>query len=347
MRVFVDGAAGFLGRHVVRAIAERGHAVRVLVRPSREVSDDAFPSGVEVVKGDLLRPETFRAALRGVNAVVHLAIGVVGDREIQLVETVQGTANLCNAMVGEEVRRIVHCSSLTVYDYGRAAGVLDESSLLEASPEDRDEYAKAKLEQEELVQKYTSEHNWATTIFRPGFIWGQGRMQMAGWGHPAGPIWLVVGASRPLRLTFVENCAQCFALAIDQPRAAGEVFNIVDDDLPTAWKYAGLLMKLNEKRVIRATVPYSCGLCLAQLATGVNRFAFRGLIKLPGLLVPSRYRARFSSIDYSNRKAKELLGWRPRFAFDEAWARCVGSTQVADTEAARMGVAPEEAMRGK
>src|SRR4051794_17759683 len=101
MRILVTGASGFVGRHVVPAIASRGHTVRALTRSVLQNSTSAIGStptapgsaggfsNIEVVKGDLLKPETLPSALDGIDTVVHLAISVTPNREIQLPETVE------------------------------------------------------------------------------------------------------------------------------------------------------------------------------------------------------------------------------------------------------------------
>jgi len=66
-RIFVTGGTGFVGRAVVGTLLARGHHVDGLVR------DRPAPPGVHEVRGDLLAPETYRSALAGADAVVHLA----------------------------------------------------------------------------------------------------------------------------------------------------------------------------------------------------------------------------------------------------------------------------------
>lgn len=69
--VFLTGASGFVGRALVAELARAGLPMRLLLRPA---SDRSFlPPGAEVVTGDLVAPESYRAALRGCAAVVHLA----------------------------------------------------------------------------------------------------------------------------------------------------------------------------------------------------------------------------------------------------------------------------------
>jgi UDP-glucose 4-epimerase len=317
MQVLVTGASGFIGRHVLSALAERGHTVRALSR--RPIAN------FECTQADLLKPESLPAAVQNIDAVIHLAISVTPNREILLDETVQGTKNLCDAMLATNVTRLVHCSSRAVYDWKLAQKTPDESAPLDASPQLRDEYAQAKIAQEHLIQKYAAKHNWIVTVLRPGFVWGPGREQLAGSGHSFGPLHLVVDGSRKLPMSYVENCADCFALAVDQPAAAGQAFNIVDDDLPTARKYAKLQLKQAEQGGICLNVPYWPGIVLANIATGVNRTLLGGRISLPGVLVPARYRARFSPIHLSNQKAKDLLGWWPRYGFQQSWDRCLSS----------------------
>jgi UDP-glucose 4-epimerase len=336
MRVLVTGATGFVGRYVVPAIAQRGHTVRALTRsgsapnwPQTAPGSAGGFSNVEIAQGDLLQPTTLPDALHGIDAVVHLAINVTADREIQIAETIQATTNLCEAMVVAGVTRIIHCSSRAVYDWVQAKKTPDESAPIDAAPQFRDDYAKAKIAQEELIQGYAAKRNWTVTILRPGFIWGEGREQLAGWGHSVGPLHLVIGGSRELPMTYIENCAECVALAVDQPRAAGQVFNIVDDDLATARHFAELLMKLEGQGGMFVNLPYWPGLVLAKVATGINRTLLGSRINLPSLLAPASYRARFHPLHLSSRKAKELLGWKPRYNFREAWERSRGTPQEA------------------
>jgi UDP-glucose 4-epimerase len=322
MRVLVTGASGFVGRYVMPAIANRGHSVRALSRRPVEA--------VEFFEADLLQPPTLAAALKGIDAVVHLAISVTPDREILRDETIVGTKNLCEAMVATGVTRLIHCSSRAVYDWKLAKRTPDESAALDANPQLRDEYAQAKIAQEHLIRDYAGRFNWRATILRPGFIWGPGREQLAGWGHSFGPLHFVVDGRRRLPMSYVENCAECFALAVDEARAEGQAFNIVDDDLPTAREYATVQLKQAGHGGPVISVPYWPGLIVAQLATRLNRTFFGGRLNLPGLLAPASYRARFSPIHLSNQKAKDLLGWRPQYGFRDAWERACNSTKSAD-----------------
>ena len=319
MRVLVTGGTGFLGRCVVAALLERGHEVRALVRSSR--SGASLPKGVEEVSGDLRLRHTLPDAVRGVDAVVHLAACVVGDDEAQFASTVVGSENLLDAMAAEGVSRLVHCSSFSVYDWSHAPRMFDESAPLERNLYQRDGYAIAKAWQERLVRRYAEKHGWQLTVLRPGFIWGAGNEQIAAIGHSFGTFHVVFGGRRSLPITYVENCAECFALALESPAGIGATFNIVDDEQPSAWRYMGRCRRELGLGGHRLYVPYWCGLTLARLAAVASRTIFHGKGKLPGLLVPCRYQARFRPALFSNAKVKSALGWKPRWSFDEAWRR--------------------------
>src|ERR1041385_7147829 len=96
MHVLVTGANGFLGRYVVRALVQRGHRVRALVRSSRNCTF-APSEAVEVMVGDL-RERDLLAIVAGVDAVVHLAAAVTGDDDTQFTNTVVATENLLEAL---------------------------------------------------------------------------------------------------------------------------------------------------------------------------------------------------------------------------------------------------------
>jgi UDP-glucose 4-epimerase len=333
MKVLVTGATGFLGKHVVARLHHGGAQVVALVRPARALSDDCFPAGVRVARGDLRRAETLVEAMQGIDAVIHLAASVVGDDDTQFLNTVVGTENLLEAMARGRASRLVHCSTFSVYDWNAARGTLSESSPLEADLYHRDGYAIAKTWQERLVRRYAQRHGWKLTVLRPGFLWGAGGDALAGVGPSLGPFHLALGGARALPLSYVENCADAIATAWSHPAAFGETFNVLDDPRRSAWEYLGRILQARRRfpatgttrRTMRVYVPYACGLGAAYLATGISKLLFRQGGKLPSLLVPSRYRARFKPLRFSNRKLRETLAWEPPFGWQEAWDRTLAS----------------------
>ena len=329
MRVLITGATGFLGRYVVASAVRSGHSVTALVRPSRQISDNYFPAGVSIARGDVRDAACLPAALQDIDAVIHLAACVVGDDDSQFSSTVVGTENLLAAMIDQQVTRLVHCSTFSVYDWQHTDKTIDEFSRLEPDLYARDGYAISKTWQERLVKRTAAEHGWQLTILRPGFIWGAGNELIAGLGQSVGRLHFVIGVGRQLPLTYVENCADCFIKALDSPTAVGQTYNVIDSDSVTAWQYMGECLKAGATSGLRIPMPYWTGIGLAQLASSTSRLLFGPTGKLPGLFVPIKFRARFRPLEFPNRKILGQLGWQPKWNFRSSWQRvCSGVAEA-------------------
>lgn len=126
----VTGATGHLGNVLVRELLRRGKRVRALLEPGDEARALAGLD-VEVVRGDVLRPETLPAAFEGVEVVFHMA-GVVSisSLDIELVRTVnvEGTRNVVEAARRSGVRRLVYTSSVHALTEPGKGGVLTEEA---------------------------------------------------------------------------------------------------------------------------------------------------------------------------------------------------------------------------
>jgi len=126
MRVLLTGGAGFIGRHVLHALIARGHAVRVLDSLRPDVHGEGATKsieGAELMVADVRDAAAIDAALRGVDAVVHLAakvgLGVaVGDMPDYASSNDAGTAELLAGMARADVGRLTLASSMVVYGEG-------------------------------------------------------------------------------------------------------------------------------------------------------------------------------------------------------------------------------------
>ena len=112
----MTGANGFLGRHVVRALQAQGKQVRGLVRA---LDDAGGLESVELVEGDVTRPETLGPAVAGADAVIHL-VAILQGRPEEFDRVIgDGTRNLVEAAREAGVRRFVHISALGTNDETR------------------------------------------------------------------------------------------------------------------------------------------------------------------------------------------------------------------------------------
>lgn len=128
MHVLVTGGAGFIGSHVCDELLHRGHRVRVLDNLDRQVHEDGLrPSylaaDAELIVGDVRHRATVVNALRGIDAVIHLAARVgVGQSMYEIAGYTEvndlGTAVLLQAIVDRPVARLVVASSMSIYGEG-------------------------------------------------------------------------------------------------------------------------------------------------------------------------------------------------------------------------------------
>ena len=125
MKMFITGAGGFVGRAVVDEARSRGHDIVAMVRSTTGAVETP---GITSVIGDLRQDGPWVAALATCDAVVHLAAST-GDFYDQLASTVLGTERLLAAMSDNGVKRLVHISTFSLYDYRAipANGWLDET----------------------------------------------------------------------------------------------------------------------------------------------------------------------------------------------------------------------------
>jgi len=125
----VTGAAGHLGNVLVRALIERGEAVRALILPGENVSSlDGLP--VERVDGNVLDPQSLDRAVRGVDTVFHMAALVsLLEEHAAILQRVNvgGTHNILRAARAAGVRRFVYTSSIHALARPEAGVTIDES----------------------------------------------------------------------------------------------------------------------------------------------------------------------------------------------------------------------------
>lgn len=317
MRILVTGAGGFLGRAVSRALSERGHFVRAVVR-SRE---HRFPQGVEVVEADLRTEPRLGRHLEGIDAVVHLAASVSASDFTQFSETLLATERLLEALPTVRGGRLILCSSFSVYDWEAAKGTVDESLAENPRIYRNGGYATAKLWQERISRRFAEAHGWELTIVRPGFIWGPGNELPEGSiGPRVGRLQLVFGPRRRLAYTHVRNCAGAIAACVDSDAASNAVLNVVDEFQPTAWQFARIAQQNepNAREFFLLPVPYVVLRVIVWLAGQAGRRVLGPRAKLPSFLTPSRFAQGYKPLRYDVRRLARALESHEPLDFGEA-----------------------------
>jgi len=130
MKVFLTGATGFVGSHVARAYLAEGADLRLLTRPTskRAAIEDLK---ADLVVGDLRQPKSLRTALRGCDALVHVAADYrlwVRDPKEMYAANVDGTRELLRMAREEGIAKVVYTSSVATMAFKRDGTIVDEST---------------------------------------------------------------------------------------------------------------------------------------------------------------------------------------------------------------------------
>lgn len=173
MRILVTGGTGQIGSGVARTLVRRGEFVRCLVRDPEHLKNLTGLSGVELAKGDVTNPDSLRAAMKGIDAVIHSA-GIVSyqkslSAQMQQVNVI-GTQNMLNAAAEAGVERFVLTGSIAGLGWLPGQEVGDEDTPWNWSSTS-DDYLQTKLNSQQLV---LSDTRLEGMVVMPGIVLGEG-----------------------------------------------------------------------------------------------------------------------------------------------------------------------------
>ena len=301
--VLVTGANGFVGRALCARLQQQGHSVRAAVRASAAVPEAQH----SVTIASLDAHTDWRAALQGVDTVVHLAarVHVMNDRATDPLQAfrstnVAATLQLARQAAAAQVQRFVFMSSV------KASGelTLPGQPLRESdTPQPQDAYGRSKCEAEEGLRQIASSTGLEVVIIRSPLVYGPGvkanfaalmRLVARAWPLPLGAIHnrrSLVGLGN--LVDFISTCAR-------HPQAANQTFFVSDgQDLSTTELLRAMALAA---KVPARLLPVPAGLLLA----------------LGGCLGQGAAMQRLcGNLQVEIAKAQTLLQWVPPFTVAE------------------------------
>jgi nucleoside-diphosphate-sugar epimerase len=326
MKALVTGSNGFLGAALVERLLAHGETdVRCLVRPGSDrtrleaILKHVPHAPLELFTGTLSSAQAIKPALEGVDIVYHVAAGMRGSPADLFLSSVVASKNLLDALETFPETKVVHVSSFGVYGTsGLPRGhILTEETPLETAPERRDLYSYAKLRQEQLFWEYRERRPYPLVVLRPGVIYGPGGSAISSRvGLNLFGLFLNLGGTNLLPLSYVDNCAEAIAIAGNTESAVGQVYNVHDDNLPTSNYYLRQYRRhVNRVRVVR--IPYGFMMFLSRR---VEKYHIRSKGQLPAVFTAYKTATTWKSTRFDNSKLKSL-GWKQVVTTEEGMRR--------------------------
>lgn len=319
MKVLITGGTGFLGSSLALRLRARGDDVVVIAKEAtpREAANarELRAAGVDVRVGEFGDEPLVAAALPGVERVYHIAAAMreanVPDAHFHEVN-VRQTERLLARSREAGVARFVYCSTAGVVGTDRGV-VTDEDTDFRP----KDIYQLTKGLAERAVLSFGRQHGYAVAAIRPPGVMGprDGRLVKLFRMVKKGRFLLVGNGRGKHHNVYIEDLLDAFELAASRPEAVGRVFNASGDESVSLVAFVEQMARALACDVKFLRVPFS-PLWAAAVACEAACRPFG--IQPP--LYPRRLDFYRHDEEFSNRRAKEILGWRPRHTLADALA---------------------------
>ena len=239
MIILVTGADGFIGSHLVEALVRQGHKVRAFVLYNSFNSwgwldncNSDVKEQFEIFSGDIRDPHGVKIAMKGCDAVIHLAALIAIPYSYHSPDTyvdtnIKGTLNILQAARDLDVKRIIHTSTSEVYGTAKFVPITEEHPLQAQSP-----YSATKIAADQLAYSFYTSFQLPVVIIRPFNTYGPRQSSRA--VIPTiitqiakGQKEIKLGALSPTRdFNYVQDTVSGFIAALNSEEGLGEVVNL-------------------------------------------------------------------------------------------------------------------------
>jgi len=311
--VLVTGADGFIGSHLTEALVRNGFKVRAFVFYNSlnswgwlEQCADDVRGKFEVFPGDIRDPHGVKEAMKGCDAVLHLAALIAIPFSYHSPDTfvdtnIKGTLNILQAARELHIKRVVHTSTSEVYGTAQFVPITEKHPLQGQSP-----YSATKIAADQLAHSFYSSFELPVVTVRPFNTYGP--RQSARAVIPTiitqianGQRMIKLGATTPTRdFSYIQDTVSGFMAALTGKAGLGEVINLGSNFEISIGETALLIAETMETTI--------------EIISDDERL-----------------RPKNSEVERlwaDNSKAKELFGWEPKFNHLDGFKR--GLTKTVD-----------------
>lgn len=298
-KVIVTGADGFIGSHLTEALVRLGYEVKAFTFYNSfnswgwlDSCDNDVRGRFEVFAGDIRDPHGVEAAMKGCDAIIHLAALIAipysyHSPDAYLDTNIRGTLNVLQAARKLSINRIIHTSTSEVYGTAKFVPITEDHSLSGQSP-----YSATKIAADQLAYSFFTSFNLPVITLRPFNTYGPRQSARAVIPTIISQIAanqkeIKLGAVSPTRdFNYVADTVSGFIAALESDDGVGEVVNIGSNYEISILDTVRLIAKLMDRDV-------------------------------DIISDEARFRPVKSEVDRlwaCNKKAKSILNWQPKFA---------------------------------
>ena len=237
MKVLVTGGAGFIGSHVVDALLDAGHFVKVIDNfSSGRLENLAHVSNeIELIEGDLCKLEHLSRAFEGIDWVIHLAaladiVPSIQDPELYFHSNVTATLNVLSLCRANDIKRLIYAASSSCYGLADVFPTPEGASLNPEYP-----YALTKLMGEQLIMHWEKVYGIPSLSLRFFNVYGVRSRTSGAYGAMFGvflaqklagkPFTVVGDGSQKRDFTYVTDVADAVVSACYSDKS-GSIYNV-------------------------------------------------------------------------------------------------------------------------
>ncbi|MTJ07104.1 NAD-dependent epimerase/dehydratase family protein [Anabaena sp. UHCC 0204] len=306
MKIFITGANGFTGSHLVKALENQGHTIKCLVRKTSNLSR-LNNCKVELIYGEITDYEIITKAMEGVDIVFHLAayveLGLVNAAEMEKVN-VEGTRTILEIAKAASISKIIYCSTIGIY--GNSFGKVINETFQRQQINFSSAYDRTKYLGQQLVNQFVKAGLPVVSIMPSGIF---------GIDDPHfGPVMQLflqkklkfwVGGDRLTGIVHVDDLVTAMILAVEKS-PAGEHYIISAGELKTREMFAFLSQETGIP--IPLELPEPIVRVIGNLLDLIGRtFAWN-----PPLSNERIHYLYDRCVRVDSTKARQQLGWQPR-----------------------------------
>lgn len=324
---FITGANGFIGSYLTKFLAEQGIETTAFILKGTDCNllRSIYPSlkNVKIVEGNILDKKSLQKHVKGMNFIFHLA-GIIQGYIQEDYDRVNvfGTKNLLEICSNnsQELESLVIVSSISAAGYGTPDNPLIEDKVEE--PILNDYYGISKYRMECLAKSYNKK--LPISIVRPCSVLGPGNFVILDnyKSVKLGIKLMMAGSKRYISIVDVEDIARGIYLCAENPKAVGEVFYFSSDghisfnEMSEIMNYK--IFKRKYGSLLSITVPKFMIHIITLFSELYHKMQrkpapFINRSKLLGAYAPGQV--------VNSEKAKEILGWKPKYTIVETITR--------------------------